>query len=213
MSSKKRKIKPSTAIIIAVAAVILVVSATLAWYFVSSGGDRNIDVGNFDANAVISLEGGNINSYKNADGTINVNLTNPNAGNYIGKLRVNAQLTGVGSAYMRLKLVHEFKKDGLVIQSNVKMPYVFDEYDTESGGNQAKWFDNRNEDFCLYYATEISGNDHSTQTVNIINGFDASKFDSAAYINVTLSLAVELQAIQINRYDVFWNLEKLPWKN
>ena len=49
----------------------------------------------------------------------------------------------------------------------------------------------------------------------ITDGFSAVNLDMEPFeapTNATLKLVVEVDAVQINRYMQYWDIEKLPWE-
>lgn len=215
---KKDKLhRPPTAVLVAIIAVIVAVGSTVAWLTAGTGTlDRVISLSNFDTKANVWFEG-SAPITKNTDGTITVDVTTPGAANYIGKLRVNALYTGRGRAYIRVKMIQQWTDGtGKILQSNVLLPYnIATPYDLGAGGNQSAWFDNRLDDYCLYYATKLSFSPNGTfTTIPVITaGFDPD-LKLAGVIpdgTVTLKIAVTLEAVQVNRYPQFWGIETLPW--
>lgn len=218
---KKDKLRrPPTAVLIVMIALVVIVGTTVAWLTVGTGTlDRNLFLSNFDTEAVVWFEGGSMS--QNADKTISVDVgVDPNAANYIGKLRVNAKFTGRGQAYLRVKMVQQWTDgDGTILQSNVLLPYnISTPYNMTTGGNQSAWFDNRMDDYCLYYAKKLTSVVNGTyETIPVIIADpQPAQFASklAAVIpqgNVNLKIAIILEAVQVNRYPQFWGINTLPW--
>jgi len=218
-----RSKRPPSAVILAVIAVILTAAGTFAWLVLDDEVlTRTFSLSNFDAYAKVYFDGStNEENYRNADNSLSVDIDTPSAENYIGKLRVDALYKGRGRAYMRLKIVEQWKKDDgstiKAVPANISIPFnIASPYLTGDTGDQAKWYDNRQQDYCLYYAMRLVGtNNTSYDTIPVITaGFDQSAF-AANYLRdtagLTLDLSIELQAVQINRYPQFWGIDSLPW--
>ena len=216
---KKEKLrKPPAAVLVALIAVIAAVGTTVAWLTAGQGlMDRFFSLSNFDTKANIWFEGESPIT-KNSDGTITVDVINQDAANYIGKLRVNALYTGRGKAYLRVKMIQQWTDaGGTVLNTNVLLPFVVSSpYLPDDTGDQNKWFDNRLDDYCFYYAAKISSSANGTyDTIPVIvAGLDTDRL--AAVIpggTVTLKIAVTLEAVQVNRYPQFWGIDTLPWRS
>ena len=108
---------------------------------------------------------------------------------------------GHSKCYVRVQMNVEWvMPDGTVTQ-NVTLPYKFAE----------KWFDNRSEDYCVYY-TETSGLEEKYDQ-SIITGFDEESFiNNNLTQSATPRLSVSVESVQVNRYQQFWGLDKLPWE-
>ena len=200
--------KPPTAVWIMMVVVVLLVGFTLAWLTVGDAiTDRIYSLSNFDAYSEVYFDGAAepLQDYRNADGSLNVDIDNPSAENYIGKLRADAYYKGRGAAYMRLKTVQQWTDaSGTVLQADVGIPYALG----------TTWFDNRGNDQALYYADRYSGANNTTyDTIPIIiAGFDQTAFAATRpQGTVTLRLSFEFEAVQVNRYPQFWGIDSLPW--
>lgn len=225
---KKKGIRrPPTAALVAIIAVITAIGLAVAWLTVSPIIiNKKYSLSNFDAYAeVYFLDGATKITPAKTDGTIAVNITDDTASNYIGKLNVDAYYKGQGSAYMRLKMVQQWECDGKILQANTALPYYINAlYSNTDSGDQNKWFDNRQDDMCLYYAARIKGTDNTSyikksiilSSVDNAAVFNEAKFNaikpvSTSGSDVTLKLAFQLQVVQINRYPQFWGIDTLPW--
>lgn len=221
---KKTTRKPPTAVLILAVAVITAVSFAVAWLTIGDEIlDRTYKLSNFDAYAEVYFMDGptKITPTKSSTfgtvGAIEVDVNNESAPNYIGKLRVDAHYKGKGKAYLRLRVVQQWLKDGDIIQSNAVLPYTIAAPYNKGvdEGNQVKWFDNRADDYCLYYATPVQGNDNVTvMNLPVITGLDEAEFNASAPLEggtTTLRLSFELQMVQVNRYPQFWGISALPW--
>lgn len=200
--------RPPAMVLILLALILAIAGITVAWL---TAGDAVLDrlyrLSNFDAYAEVYFEGGTNPpaTFRNADGSLNVDIDNPAAENYIGKLRADAYYKGRGAAYMRLKTVQQWTDaSGTVLQADVRIPYALG----------TTWFDNRGNDQALYYADRYRGTDNSTyDTIPIIiAGFDQVAFAATRpQGTVTLRLSFEFEAVQVNRYPQFWGIDSLPW--
>jgi hypothetical protein len=217
---KKMKLpKPPTAVLVAIIAVIVLAGSTAAWLTVGDAiTERVYNLSNFDTYAEVYFAGA-VNppeTYRNADGSIAVDVANNAAENYIGKLRVDAYYKGKGSAYIRLKTVQQWKDaGGKILQADSAVPFaVATPYLSTDTGNQNKWYDNRLDDFCIYYATRLKAANTAYTAIPIITaGFDDLRMASISPsgAGITLNIAFTLEAVQVNRYPQFWGLERLPW--
>lgn len=216
---KKLKLRrPPAAVLIALAAVLVIASITLAWLTVGDAiTNRQFGLSNFDAYAELSFEGAvnPISHYQNPDKSLNVNVTNAAAENYIGKLRVTANYKGKGSAYLRVKVLQQWEKGGEILQADSFIPFgIATPYGASDSGDQSKWFYNRKNDFCFYYATVLKLDNNSFQALPlIISGFDGDKMKAISPSGANLSLAFTLEAVQVDRYPQFWHMETLPWES
>ncbi len=211
--------RPPTAVLIAIIAVLVAVSSAVAWLLIIPLDlNRYYSLSNFDAYANVYFEGNaNQETYHNTDGTLSVNITTPGADNYIGKLRVDAYFKGRGKAYIRLKMAQQWQ-DGSnkILQSNALLPYsIATPYLSTDRGNMEKWYDNRRDDFCLYYADKLKMTGATNGTfspIPIITGINMTQFNAMVPSGtVSLKVAFTLEAVQINRYPQFWGIDALPW--
>ncbi len=225
-NTKKAKMrKPPTVVLIAIIALVVLMSGTLAWLTIGDAVTTRIySLSNFDAYAeVYFMDGTTKTTPTTGDyGSIEVNYTDSNAQDYIGKLRVDAHFKGRGFAYIRLKMIQQWQ-DGsdTILQSDAVLPYNIDTpYLAEDTGDQNKWYDNRRDDFCLYFANRLSltnaafptDNDNYVKIPVIVAGFDAVEMAAIAPSDaVSLKTAFILEAVQVNRYPQFWGIDTLPW--
>lgn len=210
--------KPPTAVLVAIIIVIVAVSSAVAWLTVGDAVlTRTYTLSNFDAYANVYFQGNsNQEAYHNSDGTLSVkvNMSDSGADNYIGKLRVDAKFKGKGSAYIRLKMIQQWQDgSGKILQSNAVLPYSISPlYDPTIGGNQSRWYDNRKDDYCLYYATKLKVTNAAYNSISIIAGIQINPFNAMIPSGtVTLKVAFTLEAVQVNRYPQFWGIDTLPW--
>ena len=140
----------------------------------------------------------------------------PSAENYIGKLRASVQYSGRGVGLVRVRLTEEWSvtKNGVrtVQPYQLDIPYVVsDAYSGSAGsGNQSKWYDNRLNDYCYYYATPVYST--GTSVIDLIEGVNTSGIDLGVLpITTQVHVLFETDAVQVNRYPQYWGLDKLPW--
>jgi len=212
--------KPPTAVLIAIIAVVVAVSSAVAWLVVTPAVlDRIYSLSNYDTYADVYFWNGSskVTPVKGSDGSITVDISNSGATNYIGKLRVDANFKGRGSAYVRLKVIQQWQDSAnKILQSNDVLPYtIATPYLSSDTGNQNKWYDNRMDDYCLYYATKLTASNASYSSIPIITGMDTNGINQFNAMipsgAVTLKIAFTLEAVQINRYPQFWGIDTLPW--
>lgn len=222
MKTKKRKVSLSVLIVLIVA-VLLIVSVTFAAIFRQSiSANTTFKASNFSAQTVAKFidDEGNLLSdarmaqYKTEYGVLA--SVNPSAENYIGKLRASVQYKGRGVGLIRVRLTEEWSvtKNGVrtVQPYQLNIPYVVsDVYSGSAGsGNQSKWYDNRLNDYCYYYATPVYSN--GTSVIDLIEGVNTSGIDLGVLpISTQVHVLFETDAVQVNRYPQYWGLDKLPW--
>ena len=216
---KKDKLRrPPTAVLIAIITLVAIAGTTVAWLLAGTGTlTRNFSLSNFNAEAVVWFEGGTMS--QNTDKTISVDVVDTNAPNYIGKLRVDAKYKGRGQAYIRLKMIQQWTdENGIILQSNVLLPYNISTPYTGTSGPQSAWFDNRPDDYCLYYAQKLTSLENETYVNIPVIIADPNPTQFAAKLaavvprgTVNLKIAITLEAVQVNRYPQFWGIERLPW--
>lgn len=215
----------SKKLIIIIGVFVLLAATTVAW-FVSTHtvASNSFELSNFQTQVDCYFMNGQSRvettpSYIESGTNMILLSTDENDENYIGNFCVDVAYKGKGNGYLRVKVVTRAKDvDDYVTLTDSKIPYLLSaEYSQTNGNNQAAWFDNRNRDFCYYYATQLSGNDEFT-TIHLLNGAAISDLDSGFDLDYlhsqgyTLSVAVESDMVQINRYPQFWGISALPWK-
>ncbi len=196
--------------------VLIVSGFSFAWFIMrTTDVNQQLSVSNFQATPVCFFEdsSGNISAVnKNADGSIKLSLIENDA-NYIGKFRVKVEHSGNGSGYLRVKMVHKFSLEGKSAQHSAYVPYTnggkwfnFKYEKSDRNNTESKWYDNRGNDYCLYYKEVLKGDG----TLTLIDGVDEdelSKINSA----VEISVVVEADMVQVNRYPQIWGIDHLPW--
>lgn len=215
----------SKKLIVLIAVAVLLVSTALAWFvYTATPIGNTFGLSNFQTELDCYFSVGNsrveVDNYIDSDtNLINLSL-DPTDNNYLCNFHVDVLYKGAGHGYLRVKVVTEAKDSmGYVTVMDPKVPYIVsDEYEGSSGNNQEAWFDNRNLDYCYYYATALSGEDDQFTTLSVIDGAQTTDIDSEFDLDYlynngyTLSVAVASDMVQINRYPQFWGMNKLPWK-
>ncbi len=200
MEKSRKKI---AVIIVSIVAIIAVVSGTLAMFTSKSSLVQNGKLFGFSSNARVYFEtedGKTMNASADKDGLYKLSLDS-NAKNYIGNFRVNVVKKGRSKCYVRVKLNVEWTLPDGTVTENIMLPYNFAE----------KWYDNRSKDYCVYY-TENSGLEEDYDK-SIITGFDEQKFLEEGLTETAVPrVSVSVEAVQINRYQQIWGIEKLPWE-
>lgn len=217
LKTKKRKASASVLIVLIVA-ILLILSVTFAAIFRQSiSVSGTFQASNFSAQSVVKFEGlsdTRMEPYKTSYGGVRASV-DPNADNYIGKLRASVQYQGAGVGLIRVRLVEEWSvtKNGVrtVQPYQINIPYVVsDAYTASNNANQSAWYDNRLNDYCFYYATPVYS--AGTSTIDLIEGVDATGIDLGVLpIDTEINILFETDAVQVNRYPQYWGLDRLPW--
>lgn len=242
MKTKNRKASPSVLIVLIVA-ILLILSVTFAAIFRQTiSVTRTFNASNFSAQSVVKfvdqygeLSDARMEPYMTSYGGVRASV-DPNAENYIGKLRASVKYQGRGVGLVRVRLVEEWStpiyststvtqegeggetvttttktKTGRTVQPyQIEIPYVVSAEYTGSGGNQSAWYDNRAKDYCFYYATPVYST--GTSVIDLITGVDATSIDLGVLpVDTEINILFETDAVQVNRYPQYWGLDKLPW--
>ncbi len=199
MKNSRRKL---AVLLICIVAIISVVAGTFAWYSSTNSMTQLASIGDLRTltNVYLERNGIKLNVPVDENG-LYVLSTNPSEDNFVGNLRITVNQKGYSNAYVRVKLnVQWTMPDGTVTQ-NIQLPFSFHD----------GWYDNRAEDYCVYYTQTIGWfENHDT---SIIIGFDLEKFNKETLSDVAIpKLAVTAQSVQINRYPQFWGMDRLPWQ-
>lgn len=201
-----KKMKRRTfVIIVAVVAVIAVVGSSLAWFTTNSSMMQKFNILSFDVSANVYFDNNgkkiSADSFKDENGLYILSSSEEDE-NYIGKLRVKVEHSG-SRACVRVKMNYDLTlEDGSSAKYDVSVPFKFNQ----------EWFDNRGEDYCVYYMGDGSGKADFTGS-ELISGFDGESFDTTGFSeSVSTKLFVQVEAVQVNRYPQMWNIDTLPWK-
>ncbi len=209
---------------IALVTILIVAGFSFAWFMLNSGDiTQPFKITRLEAEPdcyfeITEGERKEITDYLNADKTIKLSI-DENDDNFIGNFRVDVKYKGRGTGYIRVKMAHQFVTDAGSSQNTTNVPYILkSDFDAVGDSEQAAWYDNRKNDYCYYYATSVKGSKDESKTINMITGINTDSssenyfdFESIAK-GVEISVAVEADAVQVNRYPQRWGLEKLPWK-
>lgn len=201
---KMKKTKKRILLIITAAVVVIaVVAGSLAWFSGKGSLSTYLRLGNFKTSADVyfKTEDGKIDAEKYVqDGLYTVSLEKSDD-NYIGNFNIDCNYSGYGKAYVRVKIAAQWTSATGNITNAGVLPF-----------NVSKaWFDNREDDYCIYYSSNAGIADFSN--VNVVSGVDASALSNAvADDTATLQISVSADAVQINRYPQAWGIEKLPWE-
>lgn len=217
MSKQNIENKKGKRIIIVVASLVALIGITVAWFTVTYGPINQLfGISNFESRAKIYFVGNESNPSYDSEVPLS---TNPEADNYIGKFRLDIEHRGSAQAYLRVKLLHDFQINDFSTQYSAKVPYIFaSEYGPEADGDKAVWFDNRNVDLSCYYAMPIKGNNDTYTTIPMISGIDEDELEADSLIDdygnpIEITLVVEMQMVQSNRYPQLWDMDILPWND
>lgn len=209
-----------TILILAVAAFVMLLAATIALFLTVEDFSRLFSVSNFTCRGDVYFYDGSTASaaVKNADGMISVDYRNPSSGNFIENLKVNVKYSGYGVGLIRVRVVEEWSQTSggtkTVMPYTLKMPYTISSPYESSSGNQKKWFDNRDADNFYYFAAPVYSSADTEVSIPLIIGFVADEIDLGVISSsAALNIAVEVDAVQVNRYPQFWGINSLPWAN
>ena len=198
--------KKAVVIIVAVVALIAVVGSTFAWFVTRTSLLQNFSLSSFEVSAdVYFLDGDkkiNADDYKDENGLYILSVKEEDV-NYIGNLRADVIHSGA-KACVRVTMNHQWTlPDGSVAQNDVAVPYRFN----------SLWFDNRNDDYSVYYTAEDMSGEADFKKAELITGFDSAAFDTSAMVDgVSVKLLIQVDAVQVNRYPQLWGIEKFPWE-
>ncbi len=212
MKTASRKLKkPLIAVLAALAVIVAVYSLTTAWITGTPINPiRFMNLDDFSAEQDVYFFNGSVRTeitgYQDTNGAITVSLNSADT-NYIGNLRANVNFSGSGIAFMRVKMLAEWSSGASVMQADTALPFVID--DDADTGNTNKWYDNRENDYCVYYTSAPSAS-----TISVIRGFDADGLDmeTLSSMSLTVKLAFRVDAVQFNRYKQIWEMDSLPWR-
>lgn len=202
----KKISKKAIVIIVAVVAIIAVVGSSLAWFVTQTSKSQSFTLSGIKASATVYFTNGknmvDAEKYRDEKGLYLLSL-NKDDENYIGKLRIVANRSGAVCC-LRVKTAFEWQlADGSITQFTTNIPYIFND----------EWYDNRSEDYCVYYMGADRSGKARGDALYMINGFDESKFNlSDIEEGTSVKALIEVDAVQTNRYPQLWNLKKLPWE-
>ncbi len=204
--------------------VLIVGGFSLAWFYVRKYQYDLMSVSNFQATpeCYFDFEGSEIpaGDFTDSEGLIKLSVEETDADNnkivnYIGNFRVRVNYTGDGAGYLRVRMVHEFSNGSESVQHPAKLPYAT---------SSSLWFDNRDVDYCYYYADKLNIEKDETKSIDLITGLVVEKDennnptanDGATIVqgfadaNAEIRVAVEADMVQINRYPQIWGINEIP---
>lgn len=193
-------------VIVAVIAVIAVVGSSLAWFATQTSKSQRFSLSGISTSANVFFRNGKTDvdaeKYKDENGLYVLSL-DKNDVNYIGNLRVTVKRSGSASC-LRVKTAFEWQlEDGTVSQYTTNVPYIFN----------GEWYDNRSEDYCVYFMGEDRSGKTKDESLSLIKGFDESSFDADGFEGgAAVKALIEVDAVQFNRYPQLWDIQKLPWE-
>lgn len=218
MKLKKIKSVPSSAIVLFVATVMFI-TVTLALFINSVSLDRSFKVSNFRSNCVVYFDNGASRIDCSGANNIEVSLDRGDD-NFIGNLRVNVQYSGCGVGLVRARIIEEWStfdsetNTRTVVPYQIAVPYLTGTpYDNNEKNNQKAWYDNRNTDYYMYYATAVRGYSESKpESIPLITGLSEADMDFDTIPRGTeLHITIQTDIVQVNRYPQFWKMTSLPW--
>lgn len=195
------------ALVLAACAIIFPIGAAFGWFEHRTETDKDVPVTGFDVTTTCAFE--------QDDGTktpvtmpISINLIDPTATNYLGRLRVSVTVTGNFDAMLRVHFVHLWAQGG-TSPSRANVNFAFD---------SNNFINNTSVDSCYYYcdkatyaSLETAGEDTAraytlkegdTRTFDLITGLDQA---TAYENNLELTLIVQSDLVQANRVTQGWD--------
>ena len=209
--NKKRRLNPLVIVALAICALAVIYSATTAWLTSSIPNPiRFTQLEDFDYQMNVYFDGGDVvvsdfDCDSQSIDPISVNYSDPNAANYVGKLRVEIKQTGSGVAYTRVRVSHEWINSvSGRLQGDSYLPYTV----------AADFVDKRDSDGYIYFNGVMS---ESEQYTAVIDGFNSSTFDASTVSSLSgetqLLINVSVDAVQFNRYQHIWGMNTIPWRS
>ena len=209
--NKKRRFNPIVIVALVICALAVIYSATTAWLTSSIPNPiRFTKLEDFDYQMNVYFEGGDtvvtdFDCYSAAINPISVNYTDPNASNYVGKLRVEIKQVGSGVAYTRVRVTHEWiNSSSGRLQGDSYLPYTVAD----------NFVDKRDSDGYVYFNGTMPAN---SEYISVIDGFDSAAFDASTVSSLrgetNLLINVSVDAVQFNRYQQIWGMDTIPWRS
>lgn len=209
--NKKRRLNPLVIVALAICALAVIYSATTAWLTGNVPNPvRFTTLEDFDYQMNIYFEGGDVVvSDFDCDSAsidpISVNYSDPDAANYVGKLRVEIKQVGSGVAYTRVRVTHEWINSvSGRLQGDSHLPYMVAD----------GFIDKRDSDGYIYFNGTMPANGDYT---SVIDGFDSAAFDASTVSSLSgetqLLINISVDAVQFNRYQQIWGMDAIPWRS
>jgi hypothetical protein len=225
-------------------AFLLVISTTLAIFTGEANKNLTIQVSNIYVQSDVYFVQDNLSLYRPQLGTgvdergmIYVDVRDPNANNYIGRLKINIQYKGIVEGYVRIKFVEEWHRTTTTnvgtleepsyvvtnaIIRNVIPPYSMNLADPQGDPPDLfGWYDNLILDDYWYYTEQVKSlNTGVFATIPVIEGFvDDAYFPVADYEGTritrsySLRIGIYVEAVQASRYKAVWSMTSLPFED
>lgn len=154
-----------------------------------------------------------------ADDLGNIKISSESDARYLGKLKYKVSYEGISPAYIRVRILEQWVDN----KTDTILDAPFTDYQLQ--GDQ--WYDNRANDYCYYLkepagptvvtssALTTSGSPIGISTekreIVLFDGVDMSGVQGSDS-STKLTLIIQVEAVQPNRYREFWNMEHLPWE-
>lgn len=206
--------------IVLIVAIVLIISVTFAAIFRNTIKlTRWFTVSNFSAESIVWFEGTDpsaMGPYKTEYGVRATVI--PSDPNFIGKLRAKVQFNGAGVGLVRVRMIEEWSTKKTENNNTIRvvqpyrqsMPYSLAPAAYSGTGNKRAWLDNRTNDYCFYYTTPVYST--TTREIPLINGVNTDNIDLGILPSDTeVHVLFETDAVQVNRYPQYWNMNSLPW--
>jgi hypothetical protein len=216
-------------------AFLLIVSTTLAIYTGQLNKNLTIRVSNISAQADIYFVQDNssivrpipyaYNGIVDDRGMVYVDVRDPEASNYIGRLKIDILYKGIVPGYVRLKFIEEWHRVTITNVGTdedptyVQTETIAREFTPPYLINATNWHDHRLYDQYFYYKLPIqSSTTQSASTFYFINGFvddDIYPIEDIITPKTTryyyLRIGIIVEAVQQSRYQQIWGIDDLPF--
>lgn len=185
---------------IAINAVVgIYASISLAKYAGSSDSGGAVQVGNFEIQPSLKVNG--MNLLPESDGTYLVNIWD------YGSLVFEIDYYGMGKSYLRVRVDETW----LFMPGDGTQTVLY--YEPSPSYAMSGMYDNRDDDGYLYHWGELSATNHSASIK--IPVFQYPNYQLSGHnteFPTHVRIMIKVDAVQFNRYKDVWNIPKLPWE-
>ncbi len=231
------KIKHNALLCLFVAAVVLLVcltSGTLAWLSAEANRNSNINIGDFEAKAIPTIDGQNLYTvdglFDENKGILSLNgvlKSKYTAAEQVGEyfvedLHLDVLVNTDIRAYLRVKINTEWTltRTYITVQRDpvVEAVYALSDFPYNLVPNATSTVELPTSDWMYdqatgyaYYTKVIEKGLNTIPFTDGAIGYNTSV--SRNYVETCLaSIGVVLELVQANRYEAIWNISQLPWE-